>query len=233
MSETTGKTRRDGDGPDPREALLPWYATGHLDAGGRAAVEEWLAENPAARRQLELVGEEIDAALAAGDAIDPPSTRMLDRLMTDIDAIEGPRRAGGGALAGLLRGLTGWMPAQAPAGLRLAAVAAALVIVAQAATIGWMLTGGGAEPGHRTASGPVEAVATGPEALIAFQAGARAGDIAALLAAAGTDIVDGPREGGVFVIRFRSATMSDEDTAAAIAAIEARRDIVSLVARAR
>lgn len=227
----------DGDrngAPDPREALLPWYATGRLSAEDEAAVRAWLDESPTARRRPDMVGEEIDAILAGDDAIDPPSARMLDRLMADIDALEGPQRAGGGATSRLLRALTGWMPADAPTGLRLAGIAAALVIFVQAAALGWLVTGEGArEDGFRTASGPVATAPAGAQALVAFQDTAKAGDIAALLRAAGADIVDGPREGGIFGIRFASATLSAEEQAAAIAALRARGDIVRFVAEAR
>ncbi|MDP2621755.1 MAG: hypothetical protein Q8P46_16540 [Hyphomicrobiales bacterium] len=220
--------------PDEREALIPWYVTGKLDEDERAAVEAYFEEHPEARKQLGLVGEEIDATLVASDAIDAPSARMLDRLIADIDAIEGSQAAGGGAFARALKALTAWLPETAPMGLRLAGVAAALVICAQAATIGWFVVKQQVPAdGYETASDSATTQSDGPRALVAFQNGARAADIAKLMDEVGAVIVDGPKPGGVFVIRLKTATMSQDDAAAAIAALQARGDIVKFAAQAR
>lgn len=220
--------------PDEREALIPWYVTGKLGDNDRAAVEAYLDEHPDARKQLALVGEEIDATLVASDAIDAPSARMLDRLMADIDAIEGPQREGAGAFARALNALTAWLPASAPTGLRLAGIAAALVICAQAAAIGWFVVKQQVPvAGYETASEGAVTQAAGPRALVGFQDGARAADIAALMDQVGAVIVDGPKPGGVFVIRFKSANMSQDDTATAIETLQARGNIVKFAAPAR
>jgi anti-sigma factor RsiW len=220
--------------PDEREALIPWYVTGKLDEDERAAVEAYLEEHPEARKQLALVGEEIDAALIVSDAIDAPSARMLDRLMADIDAIEGPQRAGSGVFARAINALTAWLPETAPMGLRLAGVAAALVICAQAATIGWFVVKQQVPAGgYETASDSGATQAAGPSLLVSFQDGARAADIAKLMDSVGAVIVDGPKPGGVFVIRLKSATMSHDDVVAAIAALQARADVVKFAAQAR
>lgn len=222
----------DSNGPDGREALIPWYVTGRLDENERAAVAAYLEAHPEAAKQLDLVGEEIDATLISGDAIDPPSARMLDRLMADIEELEGPEAAGGGAFSRALTALTSWLPASAPMRLRLAGVAAALIICVEAAAIGWLVVRQQVSF-YEIASGQGETQAAGPRALIAFQDAARAADIARLMDEFGAVIVDGPKPGGVFVIAFKAADMSQAEAAAAAAALRARGDIVKFATQAR
>lgn len=230
MSES--KTNNNNE-PDPREALLPWYVTGKLGEKDRAAAESYLEEHPEMRLQLELAGEELEAAIVTGDAVDAPSARMLDRLMSEIETAEGPERTRQGLMSRMVETLTGFMPSAAPMGLRVAGIAAALIICVQAGTIGWYALQDRAPAGYQTASGESQPLAQGPAALIAFQDDAAASDIAAALNEAGATIVEGPRDGGVFVIRFKSASMSEEDAAAAIAALAERQDLVKFAARTR
>lgn len=220
--------------PDEIEALIPWYVTGKLAPDERSRVEAYLDAHPQARLQLELVGEEIDATLVSGDAVNPPSARMLDRLMHDIDMLEGPASTQSGVLTRLIAALTGWLPAAAPMGLRVAGLAAALVICVQATTIAVMIVhqqapGGGFE----TASRGEAPALSGPGALVAFQDNANVAAISALLAQVGAEIVKGPDSSGVFVIRFKQANMDKANAAAALKALQARTDIVKFAAETR
>lgn len=216
---------------DEREALIPWYVAGKLNPQERAQVDAYLAENPSARLQLELAGEEMDAAIVANELIDPPSARMLDRLMADVEAIAGPERQAGGAFARFMETLTGFLPQATPIGLRAATIAAALMIAVQGGTIAWLALDGQHDGGYRTASSGEQAAA-GPGALITFQEDASAAQISALLEANGAQIVEGPKPGGVFVLRFKDTTMDEAAHAAAVTKLQAEQAIVKFAAAA-
>ena len=78
--------------PDPPrqeiEELLPWYANGALDPAETAAVEQYLAQYPARRAEL----EQCRALAAMIEAHDPPTWQptpvAFDRLMAEVNSLE-------------------------------------------------------------------------------------------------------------------------------------------------
>ena len=218
---------------DEREALIPWYVSGKLSDEDRARVDAYLAEHPDAMIQLDLVGEEIDAALLANEAIDPPSARMFDRLMADVDKISGPARQQAGLFQRAMQALTGFLPDAAPMGLRAAAIAAALLIAVQAGSIFW-LTRPVSQPGSgfEVASSGEQATG-GLRAMVSFQDGATAAQISEFLQGIDAQIVEGPKAGGIFVLGFKKSDMSEADYRAAIASLQTKTDIVKFAAEAK
>src|SRR5690606_24444802 len=87
MSSDNEMSRR-----DELEALLPFYLNGTLDGRDLAAVEEWLATDPAASVALEEAEAEFSGTSAANDAIRPPAD-ALSRFSKALDAEAGPVRA--------------------------------------------------------------------------------------------------------------------------------------------
>jgi hypothetical protein len=114
--------------------------------------------------------------------------------------------------------------------VRWAALAAAALVVVQAAAIAALLV---REPGgaYQTASG--QADAEGIAALVVFADDARAGAIAKLLTEFDASIVEGPKPGGVYKIRLRTDDRSPGAQEALLRRLAGRSDIVKAVLPSR
>jgi hypothetical protein len=155
---------------------------------------------------------------------------MMDRLLADIEAAEGPERQGSGR-GSLLQMLTGWMPAASGPGLRVGALAAALIIVVQAAALGVMIAGGaGVTSGYQVASGGGEVAAQGPQFLVAFSQDAPAARIVAALDQAGVSVIAGPRAGGLFLVALKDAKADGAARDKAMEVLRAEPGLVTFIA---
>lgn len=208
------------------EMLLPWFATGRLDPADMARVEAFLARHPEMRRQLELIAEEASGTAAVNEALQPPRGMTIDRLMAE--ATRGGAAAGGGWLARLRELFE--MPSAGP--LRWAAAAAAVVIVAQGAAIGTLLSRDTGGSQYQTASGGGQA-SDGSFAIVRFADGAGAKAIAEALSGLGMTIADGPKPGGLFTVRIGPKSLSVAEQAERISALQKRQDLVTLVMPSR
>ena len=205
------------------EGLLPWYVNGTISADERAAIDAWLAEDANARLLLDAMREESDITAEANAEIVVPDTRAgLESLMAAIDAEAPVKRATATRAAveprqGLMARLAGWLPTP---GHRLAAGLAGVLVVAQAAAIAVMLSGGPGEntdtvqPGFQVASGG-EASAVGPRFIVMFPEEMTVADVTGFLAEQRMHIVGGPRSG-----MFEIALTAETPDEAAIAAAE-------------
>lgn len=213
------------------ELMLPWYVNGTLSADERAQVDRYMREHPEMAHQLDLVREEMDVTIAANEALNPAHAGALDRLLTRIDAEDGPQRETDGGLVGA-GWLGGWLSAFSSPALRLAAVGAAIVIIAQAVAIGSLTTGGDRTPRYETASGPSaveEGVTDGTRLLLAFTDTATAAQITALLSEIEATVISGPRAGGFFEVRLSGLILSEEDTEKLVTDLQKREDILKFV----
>ncbi|MBS7698811.1 MULTISPECIES: hypothetical protein [unclassified Chelatococcus] len=230
MSLTT--TQHPGDAPEPIEALLPWYAAGTLDAAETAAVEKALANDAGLRAQLALIREDQSETIHAAESITAPSTRMAGKLFAAIDAEPTPavvrRPAGKGSW---LEQLGIWIGALTPRKLAFAALSAAALVALQAGIVAALMAARTPGASYEVASGPGSTAAVGSSVLVAFEPTARLDQITALLGELNASIVEGPRAGGLFRVRF-----ADGGNSAAMASRLARlnnaKGIVRLVAPA-
>lgn len=207
------------------EALLPWYATGKLDAASRARVTAYMDRHPDMRRQLALVEEDRAATLRANDAVVPSRTLTADRL---IERVRGSRPAAAArpVWTVALDAIRDVLSAPTETGVRWAAVAAVAILLAQTAVIGGLMS---ERPrgGYETASGGAQLPTDGVRVLVRFQADARIEAIAAALVSLGMRIVDGPKPGGLFVVRVAGPDVTDAVKAERIAKL---RDLSTIVA---
>ena len=199
---------------DEVEALLPFYLNGTLDGADLAAVEEWLASDPAAMAALEEAEAEFSGAAAANDAIRPP-TDALSRFSKALDGETGPSRASTPSPLARLWG--GFMAIPASFAWAAAGAAVALVLVQTVM-----------EPGGR--GGPVEIAGSGqadlPFALVTFKPDARIVDVSAFLAQHSATIVSGPASGGMFKIGIPVETVADYDRIVGLIAAQPFADTV-------
>jgi anti-sigma-K factor RskA len=203
---------------DELETLLPFYLNGTLEGQDLAAVEEWLASDPAALAALGEAEAEFSGTSAANDAIHPP----VDALSRFSKALDAEARLGSGpvratAPSTLAKLWDQFMAIPAGVAWAAAAVAVALVLV-QAVT----------EPGGR--GGTVEIAGTEqaklPFALVTFKADARLADVSAFLAEHGATIMSGPASGGVFRIGIPAGTVQDYDRIVGLIAAQPFADTV-------
>lgn len=209
---------------DEVELLLPWYATGRLSNEERHRVERYLEANPQARFQLELIEEELGAVVADNERLPVPSRESFDRLMTQVEteAPAGADRATFGE--GWLTRIGAWFGDFTPQMRGAMAAAAFAVVIVQAAAIGLLVRGDGAVF-ETVAEHPAPAV-DGETVLLAFAPDAPAETITELLTEIEGTIVDGPRAGGVFVIRLAEGVVAAE----AVAALRERPNVVTFAA---
>jgi anti-sigma factor RsiW len=210
------------------EMLLPWYATGRLDRADAARVESYLARHPQMSAQLDLIRAEREETVLANDALSGPSADALDRLIASLP----PAKL---SLAQRItssvwfQGMSDFFTAPTARGVQWAALAAAALVVVQAAAITSLVVGRGDT--YQTASGQNTGNDSGNSisALVVFADDAKAPAIARLLAEFNASIVDGPKPGGVFKIRLRTADRSQVGQDALLRRLAERQDVVRTV----
>lgn len=212
------------DDIDDVALLLPWYATGRLNEVDRRRVELYLEEHPEERAHLAVIEEEREETERLNRALPGPSG--MDDILAGIRRSENRRSVARteSGLTRLLAKLGEWL-ADFSAPVRGAAIAALLLLLAvQAGTIGALLRSP-QEAEFRTAAGETVAAAR-PSLLVMFAPDASAAEITALLETIQARIVDGPRAGGIYGL----ALMVEADPEAALAALQARGDLVVFAA---
>jgi anti-sigma factor RsiW len=212
------------------EMLLPWYATGRLEPNDMARVEAFLERHPDVARQLDLVAAEREATIASNDAIRLPRGLTADALLARIGAEE--RRTPAGALRGVFGTITQFFSAPTATGVRWAAAAAALLLAVQLGVIGSLSTELARRPdpgGFTTASGGAGAAADGAFALVRFTDSATAAQISAELLRRDMAIAEGPKPGGLFLVRIGPARLTVAERDAKISELRQNGALVGLV----
>ena len=204
------------------ELLLPWYVTGRLDAADKARVESFLAAHPDMKLQLALVREELEQSARSNEALGEPSRASLESMMASM-----------GRDSRMLSMRTGWgrisefFAAPTPEGLRWAAMAAAALLLIQAAVIGSLLASRSSDT-YQTASGK-DAPAGRATLLVGFSDGATAPAIAALLREFDAQIVEGPKPGGLYRLRLAKTPATEAERQEIVRRLLTRPDVVKIV----
>ncbi|MGI9410350.1 MAG: hypothetical protein ACR2OV_09780 [Hyphomicrobiaceae bacterium] len=194
------------------EMLLPWYATGKLDAKDRDRVEHYLADHGDMRVQLEIIRDEQLETISANELLGAPVAGALDRLRTAV-AAETPEPS---KLAAVGRSL--WQEIATvfsnptPRAVQWAGAAAALLLIAQAGVIGsYVVPGSDSSGSYTTASGPQAGVNSGTIVIVRFAADAKLSDVAEVLASIKGELVAGPKPGGLYDVRIARKKVSAKD----------------------
>lgn len=192
------------------EALLPWYAAGTTSAEETALVEAALQSDPELRKSLAVVREDMDATILSNDALPAPSARVFERLAAGMEAHPRRMRVSTG-------GIIGWLgerlAALAPRQLAYAGIAAAVVVLAQAAIVGGLVLQN-TDGTFQTASHGDQATRTAPGGtvvLISFVPTASVDDITRVLQRHHARIVSGPMPGGLYRVEVGSQGTGDQD----------------------
>ena len=207
--------------PQDVEELLPWYVTGRISREEARGVEAALKTMPDLADKLVQAQRERDAVARAAEAIEPPPPETLQNLLQQVDNTRQIRPAkveagqSGGWLADAFNRNLVWQGAFAVASIAIVALGVRLYTIP---------TDGSFEVAGNNTAANINGAAS-PTLLVTFQPAATAGEITALLTELDAVVADGPKPDGTYVIHLPHA----DDLAAAIAALEARKDVVASV----
>ena len=171
---------------DEAEELLPWYATGQLDAADRKRVDSHLSSCASCRRQLALERQWIDEFQAITPEVESGWTRLKARIdsPSPVAVRSQPRRAG--ALAEF------WALLSRPAIAGLAVAQLAFVVLA-----GSVLLSLSRPAYHALGSAPPSA---GGNVIVMFRADTTVEEVQGVLKAAHASIVDGPTSADAYLL---------------------------------
>ncbi len=176
------------------DLLIPWYVNGTLTPDESARVEAAARADASFRRALDVALEDREQVYAEANALGKPGSRVLERILAETSR---SARAAPTTLAQRFREI---VTALSPRSLAMAGMAAAVLIVAQGATLGWMATGWNETPAIELASGGQERTDMAFIFAVRFADGAQLAGIVALLENQDLTIVDGPLAGKLFVV---------------------------------
>ena len=215
--------------PGEIEMLLPWHATGTLNARDSRRVDEALVRDPELARQYAVIREEYAETIHLNESLGAPSARAMQKLFAAIDAE--PARKPQPSLNVAAR-FTGFFATLSPRTLAWSASLGALALVLQAGVIGAVLTNNrpasfetASLSNDETSYRDIGAI-TPPRALVRFAPDARVADITALLDKYQASIVDGAR-GGMFRLQFGNRAMTRDEVAGLLGRLQSEK-IVSL-----
>lgn len=167
---------------DQAETLLPWYATGQLDAADRALVEKHLASCAQCQRQLVAERALIHEFQSMTPEIDTGWAQLRSRIVAQ------PRNRPG--LGATLTEF--WLLLKRPAVAALATAQVAFVAIG-ASILQWS-----SQPTYvALGSAPVAASAN---VIVMFRPEAREADLRGTLATSGASLVGGPTEADAYLL---------------------------------
>jgi anti-sigma factor RsiW len=232
--------------PSEIELLLPWHATGTLNARDARRVEEALARDPELAKQYAVIREEYAATVHLNESLGGPPPRAMLKLFAAIDAE--PERKPSAWLTARAR-MSDFFASLSPRTLAWSASLAVLALLLQAGAIAVMVAKNqpvtyetaslsANEPESMTralvpeAASPPRALdkVAPPRALVRFAPDARMADVAALLDSYHAQILDGA-SGGMFRLQFGGRSMTSDEAAALLARLQ-KEKIVSLAVAA-
>ena len=173
---------------DEAEALLPWYATGKLDDGDRARVEQHLAACAGCRQQLGIERRLMREFRAFTPEVESGWARLRSRIAAPEKVAGPPTRSLSAGAAEL------WAAFTRPVIVALAAAQVAFVARASGLLM-WL-----SQPAYQAlGSAPAPAQAN---AIVMFRADATVDDVRNAMSAAGASIVSGPTSTGAYLLHI-------------------------------
>jgi hypothetical protein len=209
------------------EDLLPFYATGTLDAAETRQVEAALERDAELARRYGLVQDELAATVQLNESLGAPSAQAMQALFARIEAA--PARQPKARFD-----LRAWLGERlSPRPLAWASAMAAVILL-QAAVLGGLYltqkhTNGTFETasyqdGMNTAAKPA-----GTFAIVGFAPDATVGQISQMLEARRAVIIGGPRAGGLYTVRLSNEVMPAAERDRAIAALRSETAAVRFI----
>jgi len=202
--------------------LLPWFATGRIDAEDAARVEAHVATCPVCRADL-ATQRTLHGLMQSEEKVEHAPQPSLQKLMSRINELdrEIPMASASAAEAAIA------LPRPTPARTGMPRWLAAAVVV-QAVGLGllgtllWQHAGGRHAAAEYVTLSTVEVgQETAPRVRVVFVADMTLGGMAALLGALHSDIVGGPTEAGAYTLALRPETNKPVSVNASLARLRA------------
>jgi hypothetical protein len=211
------------------ELLLPWHATGTLNASDSRKVEDALTRDPELARQYVVIREEYAGTIELNESLGAPSVRAMQKLFAAIDAE--PARKPSSSLNIATR-FAGFFPSLSPRTLAWSTSLGAFVLVLQSGIIAAVLMNNrpaSFEIASLRTNEPITrdlAAATPSRVLVRFVPDARMGDITALLDKYQASIIGGGKN-GMLRLQFANAAMSKDELSSLLGRLQSEK-IVNL-----
>lgn len=217
-------------GYDELEACLPWYVNGTLDSETRNRIDTALLIDAHLRKALELARDEAEAVTDINEAMEGPSPRVLDNIMSRLPPVS---RTSSAFIRGfLVDRVTGFIAALRPKTLVYATAAAALVMTFQTGVIGMLVFQDAKTTGPELASVPGEDIfGRNLKLMVKFTPGAEFSQVAELLEEFDAEIVGGPAGGGLFTIGLEMPQDGEAGIDKLIQDLRSRPEIVAFVSQ--
>jgi hypothetical protein len=221
MNQMTEKV----DDREEIESLLPWHAAGTLSRRDADRVEQALAGDPELARRFEAVREELAETIHLNESLGAPSARAMEKLFNAIEA-EGAIKRKPGFAFDLRTKVSEFFSSFAPRTLAYASGAAALVILLQAGVIGGMALNSGSRGDYGVASIGDNVKVESVDFFLNFSSNVTTDQLTAFLRTNHGKIVDGPKGGMTYQVRFDANGKTKDEIARLQKVMEASRNIV-------
>jgi anti-sigma factor RsiW len=207
--------------------LLPWFATGRIDAEDAARVEAHVASCPACRADL-AAQRELHGLMQAGEKVEYSPQPSLQKLMSRIDELD--REIAPAAATPVVSAAASSTTPPVRAGLPRWLVAAVVLQTIGLGTLGallWQHADGRNAGAEYVTLGSVEA-GPGPAPLVrvVFAPDTSLAGMAALLGAVRADIVAGPTEAGAYTLALHPNAGAPASIDAGLARLRADPHVV-------
>jgi anti-sigma-K factor RskA len=206
------------------ESLLPWHAAGTLSRRDAERVERALASDQELARRFELVREELGETIHLNESLGAPSARAMEKLFAAIDA-EGETKRKPGFAFDLRTKVSEFFAGFAPRTLAYAGGVAALVILLQAGVIGDMaLNQQPAVPKLASIDDNIKVESV--DFFVTFSPNVNVDGLTAFLRANKGKIVDGPKGGVTYQVRFEANGKPKDEIARLRKLMDEHREII-------
>jgi len=225
-SETVELTER-----EEIESLLPWFTTNRLDADEHARVQAYIDTHPDVRSQVTMVLDERHATVLNNEAISRSGHNGLEKLRQSIKEEKSLGDRARDQFSGWWTEIARLFTSPTPSAVRWAGAAAVVILVAQTAAIGSLMTDRTMTPQRQfeTASGQKAVANIGARVLVQFNESANAAQIAAFLRSIDAEITAGPKPGGLFEVRLSKEKLSAEELKTKTRQFLENKDLIKLV----
>jgi len=212
------------------ELLVPWHVLGLLRADDAEKVDEAAVKEPKIARQMEDALQDVAAVRQSYAQTPSASATAWQNLANRVEALDAVQKSRMGQTVqsnNPVSRLYGWIRDVLPFDAKFVAIAALLVIVAQAGLIGYLVTG--QMQVYSTATAVSDTPGEGL-AIIRFRPGTTVDEVSTFLDAQDMQVVGGPFD-GFYTLALHDDTKSPDQVDAYLSKLAREQTIIAFVGR--